>query len=152
MDIYISNCSNSDFCGFGKNQKKISRFQTNKFDKKETILGYVAEKIDDKRKDEILPNKDDDVWFYFPTPLSKKELLKILDKLDFEEYRHKIPSDYSKPISIPKPIQESSISISKPIQELMEPKPSKKTRNTKSKSKKKKPTKKKTKKKAKISN
>lgn len=82
MKISISQCDQNDICGFGKNQKKIFRIKINKFDKEEIKLGFVSKKVVPTRKDETLPNEEDNVWLYFPIPISKNELRKILNELD----------------------------------------------------------------------
>ena len=84
MDISIKTCDKNEICGFGTSQKKITRIQKDKIKKEEIKLGFVSRKIDPLRKDEGKPNGEDNVWLYFPIPISKNELRKILNELDNE--------------------------------------------------------------------
>lgn len=94
MDIFFENCTQEDFSSFGKNQKKIFRIRRNGFSKKEIKLGYVAEKQNLERRDEYLASEDDNIWFAFTGPVSKREIIKILEKFDptNTSYSSKIPS------------------------------------------------------------
>lgn len=81
MDISIVPCGNSDICAFGKNQKKIFRKKASGLELKEITLCYMANKQNPERRHEN-PNEDDEVWLSFPTPISKRELTEILNKLN----------------------------------------------------------------------
>ena len=84
MDISIKTCNTNEICGFGSSQKKITRIQKDKIKKEEIKLGFVSRKNEALRKDDTNPSNEDNVWLYFPVPISKNELRKILIELDNE--------------------------------------------------------------------
>jgi len=82
VDISICPCDRNEIYGLGDSQKKIFRTKTDKFKKEEIKLGFVSKKAIPARVDELNPSEEDNVWLYFPVPISKNELRKILNELD----------------------------------------------------------------------